>query len=69
MDLNSYLASLKGKSVAVVGIGVSNRPLIDLLLDAGIEITACDKNPRESFGTLAQELESRGVKLQFGGIP
>ena len=31
MDIREYLAGLKGKRVAVIGIGVSNTPLIKML--------------------------------------
>ena len=47
--LEFYLKSLQGKQIAVIGIGVSNTPLIKLLLRAGLHVTACDKNQRESF--------------------
>ena len=43
MKFEEYLDSLRNKSVAVIGIGVSNRPLIRLLLERGIPVTACDK--------------------------
>ena len=33
--LKEYLNTLRGKRVAVIGLGVSNRPLVDSLLDAG----------------------------------
>ena len=33
--LRQYFSSLKGKKVAVIGLGVSNRPLVESLLDAG----------------------------------
>ena len=66
MTIQEYLASLKGKRVAVLGIGVSNTPLIRMLLRAGICVTACDKNQREEFGGLAEELESLGAELRLG---
>ena len=40
--IQEYLASLRGKRVAVLGIGVSNTPLIKMLLRADVEVTACD---------------------------
>ena len=43
MTLQEYLDTLKGKTVAVIGIGVSNTPLLRMLLRAGIDVTACDK--------------------------
>ena len=64
--IQSYLSDLKGKTVAVIGIGVSNTPLIKLLLRAGIKVTACDKARRADFGGLAEELESLGAELRLG---
>ena len=64
--LQDYLAGLKGKSVAVIGIGVSNTPLIKMLLRAGLKVTACDKSRREAFGGQAEELESLGAELRLG---
>ena len=32
--LKGYMDSLKGKRVAVIGLGVSNTPLVEKLLDA-----------------------------------
>lgn len=64
--LSDYMKSLEGKRVAVVGIGVSNRPLIELLANNGVVTIACDKKPRSAFGALAGELESQGVELHLG---
>lgn len=66
LRIQDYLTSLKGKRVAVIGIGVSNTPLIKMLLRAGISVTACDRNSREEFGGLAEELESLGAELCLG---
>ena len=64
--IQDYLAALRGKRVAVIGIGVSNTPLIKMLLRAGIRVTACDKSEREAFGGRAEELESLGAELRLG---
>ena len=66
MGLQAYLASIQKKRVAVIGIGVSNRPLLDLLLNAGISVTACDRRDRSAFGPFADDLERRGCKLVLG---
>lgn len=66
MTIRDYLAGLRGKRVAVIGIGVSNTPLIKMLLREDIAVTACDKNQREDFGGLAEELESLGADLHLG---
>lgn len=66
MTVSEYLTSLKNKRVAVIGIGVSNTPLIRMLLGAGIDVTACDKNNRDGLGNTAEELERLGARLQLG---
>lgn len=66
MTIGEYLTSLKNKKVAVIGIGVSNTPLIHMLLRADISVTACDKSSREALGDIADELESLGAKLCLG---
>ena len=66
MKFEEYFDSLIGKSVAVIGIGVSNRPLIELLLSRGIAVTACDRKDRSALGELADQLEAQGCNLQLG---
>jgi len=66
MNFEEYLTSLKDKTVAVIGIGVSNEPLIRLLLSRGIAVTACDKKERTALGALGDELEAAGCRLQLG---
>ncbi len=43
MTLSEYLNALKGKRIAVLGYGISNRPLVKLLAQAGLEVTVRDK--------------------------
>ena len=64
--VNKYFESLKGKNVAVLGIGVSNRPLIRMLLSYGISVTACDKTERENLDVEVLELEAAGALLRVG---
>lgn len=66
MKFEEYLSSLRSKTVAVIGIGVSNRPLIELLLSRGVAVTACDKKDRAALGALAEELEGKGCRLRLG---
>lgn len=66
MTFEAYLNSLRDKTVAVIGIGVSNQPLIELLLGRGVAVTACDKKDRAALGALADRLEALGAKLHLG---
>ena len=66
LSIQEYLSSLRGKRVAVLGVGVSNTPLIKMLLRAGVKVTACDRKPMSAFAGLAEELESLGATLKLG---
>jgi len=61
-----YFTSLKGKKIAVLGLGVSNRPLVRLLLEYGCDVTGCDMTPREKLDAEVLELEKLGCKLSLG---
>ena len=61
-----YFTSLKGKKIAVLGLGVSNQPLVRLLLQYGCDVTGCDRTPREKVDAAVLELESLGCKLSLG---
>ena len=66
MTLRDYIESLRHKTVAVIGIGISNTPLLELLLAEGIRVTACDKRSREQMGEQAEHLEQLGCELHLG---
>ncbi|MFT8352746.1 UDP-N-acetylmuramoyl-L-alanine--D-glutamate ligase [Clostridium saccharoperbutylacetonicum] len=55
-----------GKSVGVVGIGVSNIPLINFLLELGAVVTAFDKKTIEKLGDVGTDFVNKGVKLELG---
>ena len=61
-----YFASLRGKKIAVLGLGVSNRPLVRLLLEFGCTVTGCDKTDREKLDAEVLELEKLGCSLRLG---
>ncbi len=62
----TYFTSLRGKKLAVLGLGVSNRPLVSLLLDFGCTVTGCDRTPREKLDAEVLTLEARGCRLSLG---
>lgn len=51
---------------SVIGLGISNLPLIDFLLSHGATIVARDRKTREELGEVAEALERRGVLLRTG---
>ena len=65
-SMDEFLEKMKGRRVAVLGIGVSNRPLLSLLCQAGAVVTACDKKTEEELGEVAHQLRQQGVELHLG---
>lgn len=62
--MHRYLASLRGKTVAVLGLGVSNVPLVELLCRAGVRVIGCDR--REELGESGETLRALGATLHLG---
>ena len=66
MEFEEYFSSLKNKKIAVLGLGVSNRPLVRLLLEFGCDVTGCDRTEREKLDDEVLQLEAAGCKLRLG---
>lgn len=65
-DFNEFKEFIKGKKVAVVGIGVSNIPLINLLVDLKARVTAFDMKNEEELGDIAKDFKNKNVTLELG---
>ena len=62
-----YIESIKGKKVALVGMGVANLPCAKFLASHGIETYACDRRDKEYIGEeKCKELEDLGVRFSLG---
>ena len=66
MDYLQMIGRLRGVTATVVGLGISNLPLIDFLLTHGVHVTARDGKSREALGEIPAYLESRGIPLFCG---
>ena len=66
MPLQEYVDSIHEKRIAVIGAGISNMPLIRLLLNNGCDVTVCDKRPFEALGADGEELSRLGAKFDLG---
>ena len=66
LHYDEYFRSLQGKKILVMGLGVSNRPLVRMLLSYDCNVTGCDKTPREQFDEELKELERLGCKMKVG---
>lgn len=66
IDFKSYKQNISDKKCAVIGLGISNIPLIDFLCDAGVKnITVFDKGGRTEKDKT--EVENRCLKLCSDG--
>ena len=63
---DQYFNALRGKKIAVLGLGVSNRPLVQLLLEYGCDVTGCDRVTREKLDEPVLALERAGCHLRLG---
>ena len=63
---NTYFENLRGKKIAVLGLGVSNRPLVRLLLEFGCIVSGGDRTEREKLDAEVLELEKLGCTLHLG---
>lgn len=66
-ELEEFKRYIKGKYVAVIGMGVSNTPLIRYLMDLDANITVFDKKSEEELDhSLCEEYSLQGVKFSLG---
>lgn len=64
--LDEFKYNVAGKNIIVIGIGISNLPLIKYLVSLGANVTACDRRSAEDLGENYTELEKLGVKFNLG---
>lgn len=68
--LTEYKKFLRGKTASVIGVGISNIPLIDFLLENGVKVTARDRKSleklRENPKLDMQRLSDAGVRFITG---
>ena len=64
--IETFFNGIKGKKIALCGIGRSHLPLIPLFTSYGAKVIACDKRSRELLGSAAEEAERNGAVLSLG---
>ena len=67
-DLKSmeWLERIQSSRCTVIGLGVSNMPLVELLLRHGAAVSVRDQKSAEQLGDVASRLQAAGVKLFLG---
>ncbi len=64
--LERFKKDISGKSVGVVGVGVSNKPIIEMLCAMGVQVYAFDKRSEDQLGSLGNALKEQGVSFFCG---
>lgn len=64
--INEFRSKMKNRKVAVLGIGISNTPLIKYLYSMGADITAFDRSNEDKLGPLMEELKDLDIKFSLG---
>lgn len=64
--LDEFKNEVRGKNITVIGIGISNLPLIKYLVNLGANVTACDRRTKDDLGENYIDLEKIGVKFNLG---
>lgn len=62
----SFFENIRGKRVAICGIGHNNTPVVLQFIRHGAKVTACDRRSREQLGETADVLEKAGAALCLG---
>lgn len=65
--LNDFKKFIKGKRIAVIGVGISNRPLIRYMFSLGAKITAFDKLDKddEVLSKTIQDMKNEGIEIEW----
>ena len=66
MTFSDYMDYLRGKRIGVIGFGVSNQPLVRVLLRNGCDVTVCDRRDRAQLGATGDEAAAQGAKFILG---
>ena len=64
--LQQFKESIKNKKVAVLGIGISNIPLIKYLCNLGVDVTAFDKSSEDKLQEAFEQLKGYSVRYSLG---
>jgi len=66
MNINTFFDSIKGRSIAFCGIGITNTPLAEMFLDRGFEVTVCDRRNTPELSPALDRLRAKGASVKVG---
>ena len=65
-SVKDFFASIRGKRIALIGLGRSHMPLIPLFTKYGATVIACDRRDAAALGETAAQAEADGALLSLG---
>ena len=65
-DFAGFQKYFQDKKVLIVGMGISNTPLIDLFLSFGVKVTVADLTEKEEMKDIISSYRAKGVHFQLG---
>lgn len=65
-DFNEFKKFIYNKKVAIIGLGISNMPLIEFLSNLGARVTGFDKKNEDELGKDIRKLKEKGVNFELG---
>lgn len=65
-DFNEFKKFIYNKKVAIIGLGISNMPLIEFLPNLGARVTVFDKKNEDELGKDIEKLKEKGVNFELG---
>lgn len=65
-SIDSFFESIRGKRIALIGMGRSHMPLIPLFTKYGATVIACDKRDETALGEVAEKAKADGAQLSLG---
>jgi len=66
MTVDMFKKEVFNKNISVIGMGISNRPLIKYLVSLGAKVTAYDMRTPEKLGNIYDEFTALGVEIVTG---
>ena len=65
--LNKFNEEIKNKRIAIIGMGVSNKPLIDYFYNHGAKVTAFDNREKDKIDSdIIASLDKANANYYFG---
>lgn len=61
-----FFERMRGKKIAIIGVGVSHTDLIKMLASKGLNVIVYDKRTQEQLGEVYDEFHALGIEMELG---